>query len=75
MLALNSICPTGGRHTWVIDLYGEKSCKKCGMVSAEQREMGIPFGLRPEATSGKEYNLGTWIGKNTKEAKKIPGFM
>ena len=58
---------------WVTDLYGETSCKKCGMVSAEQREMDIPFGLRPEAASGKEYNLGTWIGKNKKEAKKIPG--
>ena len=73
MLASNSICPVGGRHTWVTDLDGEKSCKKCGMVSAEQREMGIPFGLRPEATSGKEYKLGTWIGKNPKEAKKILG--
>ena len=45
------------------------------MVSAEQREMGIPFGLRPEAITGpeNEYELGTWIGKNKKEAKKIPG--
>ena len=58
---------------WVTDLYGETSCKKCGMVSTEQREMDIPFGLRPEAASGKEYILGTWIGKNKKEAKKIAG--
>ena len=35
--------------------------------------MDIPFGLRPEAISGKDYKLGTWIGNNTKEAKKIPG--
>ena len=60
---------------WVTDLEGETSCKKCGMVSAEQREMDIPFGLRPEAISGKEYKLGTWIGKNKKEAKKIAGSM
>ena len=40
------------------------------MVSTEQREMGIPFGLRPEAISGNEYKLGTWIGKKG-EAKKI----
>ncbi len=75
MLASNSICPVGGRHTWVTDLDGEKSCKKCGMVSAEQREMGVPFGLRPEAITGpeNEYKLGSWIGKNPKEAKKIPG--
>ena len=58
---------------WVTDLDGETSCKKCGMVSAEQREMDIPFGLRPEATSGKDYKLGTWIGKNPKEARKISG--
>ena len=42
---------------WVTDLYGEATCKKCGMVSAEQQEMGIPFGLRPEAISGKDYKL------------------
>jgi len=60
---------------WVIDLYGEKSCKKCGMVSAEQQEVGISFGLRPESITGpeNEYKLGSWIGKNPKEAKKIPG--
>jgi len=45
------------------------------MVSAEQREMGVPFGLRPEAITGpeKEHELGTWIGKNPEEAKKIAG--
>ena len=60
---------------WVTDLEGETSCKKCGMVSAEQREMDIPFGLRPEAITGpeNEYKLGSWIGKNPKDAKKIPG--
>ena len=60
---------------WVTDLYGETSCKKCGMVSAEQREVDIPFGLRPEAITGpeNEYKLGSWIGKNPKEAKKITG--
>ena len=43
------------------------------MVSAEQRELGLPFGLRPEAITGpeNEYKLGSWIGKNPKEAKKI----
>ena len=45
------------------------------MVSAEQQEMGSPFSLRPEAITGpeNEYKLGTWIGKNPKEAKKILG--
>ncbi len=45
------------------------------MVSAEQQEMGIPFSLRPEAITGpeNEYKLGSWVGKNPKEAKKIPG--
>ena len=43
------------------------------MVSAEQQEMGIPFSLRPEAITGpeNEYKLGSWVGKNPKEAKKI----
>jgi len=72
-MASNSTCPVGRRHAWVTDWLGETSCKKCGMVSAEQREMGIPFSLRPEANfePENEYKLGSWIGKNPKEAKKI----
>ena len=58
---------------WVTDLEGETSCKKCGMVSAEQREIGVPFSLRPEATTGpeSEHTLGSWIGGDPKKAKKI----
>ena len=75
LLVSNSICPVGGRHAWVTNLDGETSCKKCGMVSAERQEIGVPFSLRPEAITGpeNEYKLGSWIGKNPKEAKKIPG--
>ena len=62
----NSPCPMGGKHKLVNDIAGELSCTKCGFVFPSQ-ELADPLD-RPER---KEYDLGTKIGKNTKESKKI----
>ena len=62
----DSPCDMGGKHRLVNDIAGELSCIKCGYCFPSQ-ELANPID-RPEQ---KEYGLGTKIGKNTKESKKI----
>ena len=61
------VCLEGGKHKPVRDIIGETLCRKCGMVLLEP-EPDIPFNFRPET---KEYTLGSWVGKNKNEFKKV----
>ena len=62
----DSPCPMGGKHKLVNDIAGELSCTKCGYCFPSQ-ELADPI----DRLERKEYDLGTKIGANTKESKKI----
>ena len=62
----DSPCPMSGKHKLVNDIAGELSCTKCGYCFPSQ-ELADPI----DRLERKEYDLGTKIGANTKESKKI----
>ena len=65
-------CPSGGKHNPITyDETGEKICRKCGNVLGISEPTDPEYKDRPEAKEGKNFALGTWIGKNKKERKKV----
>ena len=60
----NSKCPIGGKHKFVYDIVGEKSCTKCGTVFKIISEVA-------SSSEGGDYGLGSQIGKKGSGFEKI----
>jgi transcription initiation factor TFIIIB Brf1 subunit/transcription initiation factor TFIIB len=61
------------KDTITDDVTGEVMCKNCGRVIEKIESTNIEYKDRPEASldPSKSYVLGTWIGGNKAERKKV----
>ena len=61
------------KDTITDDVTGEVMCKNCGRVIEKIESTNIEYKDRPEASldPSKSYVLGTWIGSNKAERKKV----